>query len=163
MRVVWRILACLACVVLHSSGSPNSTIDTTDPNRCLSFDQAEAHGLDVEELREEFTASVDVFPGQKHEVADAWSELQHEIRDQLEASGVADLGGNSMFSIVFFEPDGRITRVIHRGLKPEQQKILCEVVGSMAEEYRFPLQSDVRFSQCGTTHFKQNEELGMTN
>jgi hypothetical protein len=143
-------------VVLHASGSPNSTIDTADLGRCLSFDQAEARGLDVEELREEFTASVDVFPGQKPEVAEAWAELQHEIRDQLEASGVADLGGSSMFSIVFFEPDGRITRVIHRGLDPEQEKILCEVVDRLAEEYRFPLQSEMRFSQCGTTHFKEN-------
>jgi hypothetical protein len=111
--------------------------------------------LDVEELREEFTASIEIFPGQEPEIAEAWTELQHEIRDQLEASGLTDLGGNAMFSIVFFEPDGRIARVIHRGLEPDQEKVLCDVVDRLAEEYRFPLQSEVRFSQCGTTHFKE--------
>jgi hypothetical protein len=142
-------------VVLHASGTPNSKIDTTNPGRCLSFAQAKAHGLDVEELREEFTASVDVFPGQKPEIAEAWIELQHEIRDQLQTSGVDGLSGSAMFSIFFFEPDGHIARVIHRGLDPEQEKVLCEVVDKLAEEYRFPLQSEVRFSQCGTTHFAE--------
>ena len=130
MKTVSRIAACLLCVVLHASGTPNSSIDTTDPGRCLSFAEAEARGLDVEELREEFTASVEVFPGQEPEIAEAWTELQHEIRDQLEASGVDGLGGSAMFSIFFFEPDGRITRVIHRGLKPDQQKVLCAVAVS---------------------------------
>jgi hypothetical protein len=143
-------------VVLHASGSPNSTIDTADPGRCLSFDQAEARGLDVEELRDEFAAAVDVFPGRKPEIAEMWTELQREIRDQLEASGVNRLGGHAMFSMFFFEPDGRIARVIYRGLDPEQEKVLCEVVDKLVEEYRFPLQSEVRFSQCGTTHFAEN-------
>ena len=156
MKTVSRIAACLLCVVLHASGTPNSTIDTADPGRCLSFAQAEARGFDVEELREEFTASVEVFSGRETEIAEAWTELQREFRDRLEASGLTDLRGNSMFSIVFFEPDGRIVRIIHRGLDPEQEKILCEVVDRVAEEYRFPLQSDARFSQCGTTHFKEN-------
>jgi hypothetical protein len=153
MKTVSRIAACLLCVVLHASGSPNSTVDTTDPGRCLSFTEAEARGLDVEELREEFTASIEIFPGQEPEIAEAWTELQHELRDQLEESGLTDLGGSSMFNIVFFESDGRIARVIHRGLDPDQEKVLCEIVDRMAEEYRFPLQSEVRFSQCGTTHF----------
>jgi hypothetical protein len=155
MKTVSRIAACLLCVVLHGSGTPNSTIDSTDPGLCLSFVQAEARGLDVEEMREEFMASVDVFPGKKPEIADAWTELQHEIRNQLEASGVDGLGGNAMFSIVFFEPDGRIVRVIHRGLDPEQERILCEVVERLAEDYRFPLHSEVPFSQCGTTRFAE--------
>ena len=156
MKTVSRIAACLLCVVLHASGTPNSRIDTADPGRCLSFAQAEARGIDVEELRQEFTASVDVFAGREPEIAAAWTELQHEFRVRLEGSGLSDLGGISMFSIVFFEPDGRIVRVIHRGLDPEQEKVLCEVVDRLAEEYRFPLQSKLRFSQCGTTHFAEN-------
>jgi hypothetical protein len=156
MQTVWRIAACLLCVVLHASGTPNSTVATDDPGRCLSFTQAEALGIDVEELRGEYPAAVEVFPGLKTEIAAVWTELQLEIRHQLEASGVDGLGGNAVFSIFFFEPDGRIARVIHRGLDPEQEKILCEVVDRVAEEYRFPLQSDARFSQCGTTHFKEN-------
>jgi hypothetical protein len=155
MKTVSRIAACLLCVVLHASGTPNSKIDTSDPGRCLSFAQAEARGIDVEELREEFTASVDVFAGRKPEIAEAWTELQYEIRDQLEASGLDGLDGNAMFSIFFFEPDGHITRVIYRGLDRDQEKVLCEIVDKLAEEYRFPLQSEVRFSQCGTTHFAE--------
>jgi hypothetical protein len=142
--------------VLHASGSPNSTGHATASDRCLSFDQAEALGLDVDALREEFTAAVDVFPGQKPEVAEAWTHLQYELRRQLEASGLTDLGGGSMFSIFFFEPDGRIARALHRGLDHEQEKVFCEVVNRLAEDYRFPLRSHVRFSQCGTTHFKEN-------
>ena len=155
MRTVSRIAACLLCVVLHASGTPNSTIGTTDPGQCLSFDQAEALGIDVEELRMEFNAAVEVFPGQKAEIAEVWTELQYEIRDQLEASGVEGLGGTAMFSIFFFEPDGHIARVIHRGLDPEQERAFCEVVETLAEEFRFPLQSELRFSQCGTTHFAE--------
>jgi hypothetical protein len=142
-------------VVLHASGSPNSTVDSADPGRCLSFAQAKARGIDVEQLREDFTASIDVFPGHQPEIAEAWTELQHEIRDQLEASTVDGLGGNAMFSIFFFEPDGRIVRVIHRGLEPGQAEALCKIVDSLTEQYRFPLQSEVRFSQCGTTHFAE--------
>ena len=56
MKAVSRIAACLLCVVLHASGTPNSTIDAADPGRCLSFAEAEAHGLDVEELRRELLA-----------------------------------------------------------------------------------------------------------
>jgi hypothetical protein len=153
MRTASRIAACLLCVVLHASGSPNSKVDATDAGRCLTFDQAEALGMDVERLREDYTAAVEVFPGQKSEVADAWSDLQYELRRRLEASGAINLGGGSMFSIFFFEPDGHIARVIHRGLDPEQARVFCEVVESLAEEYRFPLKSNARFSQCGTTHF----------
>jgi hypothetical protein len=142
-------------VVLHASGTPNSTIDNAEAGRCLSFAQAEALGIDVEELREEYTAAVEVFPGLKTEIAEVWTELQYEIRHQLEASGVGRLGGNAVFSIFFFEPDGRIARVIYRGLDPEQEQVLCEVVDRLAEDYRFPLQSEVRFSQCGTTQFAE--------
>ena len=155
MKAVSRMAACLLCVVLHASGTPNSTIDTADPGRCLSFAQAEARGIDVEELRGEFAASVEVFPGQKPEIAEGWAELQDMIRDRLEASGAEGLGGSAMFIIVFFEPDGRIARVIHRGLDHEQEMLLCEVIEKLAEEYHFPLQSELRFRQCGTTHFSE--------
>ena len=155
MKAVSRVAACLLCVVLHASGTPNSTVDTTDLGLCLSFAQVEARGLDVEALRGEYIASVEVFPEQKPEIAEAWTDLQREIRDRLEASGVEGLGGAEMFSIVFFEPDGRIGRIIHRGLDHEHERLLCEVVESLAEDYRFPLRSDVRFRQCGTTHFKE--------
>jgi hypothetical protein len=147
--------ACLLCVVLHTSGSPNSTRHMSDSARCLSFDQAEALGLDVEKFRKEYPAAVEVFPMQKGEIAEAWTELQYELRHRLDASGLSDLGGSSMFSIFFFDADGRIALVIHRGLDSEQGRVLCKVVSNLAEEYRFPLQSDVRFSQCGSTHFAE--------
>jgi hypothetical protein len=147
--------ACLLCVVLHASGSPNSTGPMSEFARCLSFDQAESLGLSVEKLRQEYTAAVEVFPEQKNEVAEAWTELQYELRRQLEASGLTGLEGSSIFSIFFFKADGRIARVIFRGLDAEQGRVLCKVVSNLAEEYRFPLQSDVRFSQCGSTHFAE--------
>ena len=156
LRTVSRIAACLLCVVLHSSGSPNATGHVRNSVRCLSFNQAEGLGMDVEQLREEYIPAVEVFPRQKDDVAEAWTELQYELRHQLEASGVSELGGSSMFSIFFFEADGRIARVIHRGLGPQQEKALCKVVDRLIEDYRFPLRSETRFSQCGTTHFKDN-------
>lgn len=160
MRTVTRIFTCLVSMLLHASGTPNPTIDGIDRSLCLSFNQAAQRGLEVTALRDEFTAAVDVFPGQRPEVAEAWTELQYRLRDQLEVSDLTDLGGSSMFSIFFFEADGRIARVIYRGLDPEQEKVLCGAVRRLAEEYRFPLQSAVRFSQCGTTHFADSQTGG---
>ena len=152
---------CLACVVLHVSGTPNPTITTTDRARCLSFAEAEVRGLDITELREDYTTAVESFPDQKPELAAAWSELQYTLRDRLQGASLSELGGRSMFSVVLFEPDGRIAWVFLRGLEPDEEPIFCEVVEELAGDYRFPLQSSARFSQCGTTHFKENEELGI--
>ena len=146
----------VVCVLLHASGTPNSTIGGTAQDRCLSFEQAEARGLDVTALREEFMTSVDAFPDRKTELAASWSDLQYALRDRAGEAGVSDLGGSSVFSVVLFEPDGRIALFVHRGLGPDQEPAFCEAVEQLAEEYRFPLESETRFSQCGTTHFKEN-------
>jgi hypothetical protein len=148
-------------VVLHASGTPNPTIATTDQTRCLSFSDAEARGLDITALREDYTVAVEAFPDHKPELAEGWSELQYTLRDRLQETGENDFGGRSMFSIVLFEPDGRIAWVFNRGLEPDEERLFCEVVEKLSEEYRFPLESSTRFSQCGTTHFKENEELGI--
>lgn len=155
MRVVVRIVACVACVVLHASGTPNQTAGSADRCQCVSFAQAEELGWDITAMREQYTVAVEAFPEDRDELAKAWSELQFTLRDRLEATG-DDFIGCSMFCVVFFEADGRIARFVHRGLEPEQEAVLCNVVKELAEEYRFPLQSDARFSQCGTTHFSRN-------
>jgi hypothetical protein len=140
-------------VVLHASGTPNSMISATDDSRCLSFAEAEERGWNVTALREEYAAAVEAFPERRSEVAAAWSELQYALRDQLQENGLDVLLGRSMFSVVLFEPDGRIARFIHRGLDADQESVLCAAVEELADEYRFPLESKGRFSQCGTTHF----------
>jgi hypothetical protein len=140
-------------VVLHASGTPNSTLATADQFRCLSFSEAEARGLNITAMREEFTVAVEAFPDNKPELAKAWTELQYTLRDRLEDNHGAKFEGRSMFSIIFFEPDGRIAWVFHRGLEPDEEPVFCEVVEGLAEDYRFPLESSMRFSQCGTTHF----------
>jgi hypothetical protein len=150
-------------VVLHASGTPNSTIATTGQIRCLSFAEAETRGLNITRLREEYTVAVEAFPDHKPELADAWSELQYTLRDRLQEIDQGEMGGRSIFSVVLFEPDGRLARVFYRGLEPDEEPVFCEVVEGLAEDYRFPLESSMRFSQCGTTHFKQNDELGMRN
>ena len=144
--------------MLHASGTPNPTIATNGQTRCLSIAEAETRGLDIAELREEYTVAVEAFPDEKQALAEAWTELQYTLRDLLQEHGAKDFGGRSMFSIVLFEPDGRIAWVFYRGLEPDEEMVFCEVVQRISEDYRFPLHSDAPFSQCGTTHFKQNEE-----
>ena len=155
MRTVTRIVTYLVCVLIHVSGIPNPTAVVTDECRCLSFAEAEARGLNISALREEYTVAVEAFPDQKPELAEAWSELQYTLRDHLQEKGSGDFGGRSMFSIVLFESDGRIAWVFYRGLEPDEEPVFCEVVEKLSEEYRFPLDSSTRFSQCGTTHFKK--------
>jgi hypothetical protein len=142
----------VVCVVLHASGTPNPPAGSADQCRCLSFAQAEALGWDITAMREDYTVAVEAFPDDTDQLARAWSELQFNLRDRLEATG-DDFVGSTMFCVVFFEADGRIARFVHRGLELEQQAILCDVVEELADGYRFPLKSDSRFSQCGTTHF----------
>ena len=100
-----------------------------------------------------FLTGLEVFPDRKDELAKAWSELQYSLRDRLQEASAEDLGGRSFFSVVIFEPDGRIAWIFHRGLDPNEEQIFCGVVQDLAEDYRFPLRSDTGFSQCGTTHF----------
>ena len=158
MRSVTRIVTYLVCVVIHVSGSPNPAVETADQVRCLSFAEAEARGLKITEMREEFTVAVEVFPDAKAELAEAWSDLQYTLRDRLQEKGRREFGGRSMFTIVLFEPDGHMAWIFHRGLDEEEASMFCAVVEDLAREYRFPLHADARFSQCGTTHFKQKEE-----
>lgn len=163
MRTVTRIVTSLVCVVIHVSGSPNPEVVTTEQTRCLSIAEAEARGLSVTALREEYTAAVEAFPNKKAELAEAWSKLQYTLRDRLRESGDNDLGGRSIFTVFFFEPDGRISRVLYRGLDPDEATVFCEVIENLSEDYRFPLASSTRFSQCGTTHFKGDEEIELRN
>ena len=156
MRVLTRIALCSACVVLHASGTPNPILSANGAPRCLSFAQADTLGLDITTLRDEYRAAVTVFPSRKAELAEAWQELQYTLRDRLREGGLAVLDGHSMFTVVFFEPDGHISRVVYRGLEPAEAAVFCNVIDRLAEDYRFPLRSDVRFSQCGTTHFEGN-------
>ena len=143
---------CVVCVVLHASGTPNPKIANNGQTRCLSIAEAEARGLDITALREEYTVAVEAFPDQKPELAEAWTKLQYTLRDLLQENGANDFGGRSMFSIVLFEPDGRIAWVFHRGLEPDEEPVFCEIVKNLSKDYRFPIESPSRFSQCGTTH-----------
>lgn len=155
MRVLTRIVLCVVCVVLHASGTPNPTLATTDQTRCLSIAEAEARGLNITALREEYTVAVEAFPDRKPELAKAWSDLQYTVRDLLLEDGPNDFGGRSMFTIMLFEPDGRIAWVFYRGLEPDEEPVFCEAIKELSEDYCFPLESSTRFSQCGTTHFKE--------
>jgi len=146
----------VVCVVLHTSGSLNPTIATDGQTRCFSIAEAGARGLDISALREDYTAAVEAFPDQKPELAEAWTKLQYTLRDLFQENGADDFGGRSMFSIMLFEPDGRIAWVFHRGLEPDEAAVFCRLVKQLSEEYRFPLESSTRFSQCGTTHFSEN-------
>jgi len=153
VKVFTRLVACVVCVVLHTSGIPNPVIATDGQTRCLSIAEAEARGLNITALREDYTAAVKAFPNQKPELAKAWTKLQYTLRDLFQENGADDFGGRSIFSIVLFEPDGRIAWVFHRGLEPDEAAVFCRLVNQLSEEYRFPLESETRFSQCGTTHF----------
>ena len=145
----------MVCVVLHASGTPNPTLAATDQPRCLSFAQAEEQGLNIAELREDYTVAVEAFPDHKADLAEAWSDLQYKLRDRLQENASTDFSGRSMFSIMLFEADGRIAWVFYRGLESEDERVFCETVEKLSVGYRFPLESSTRFSQCGTTHFSE--------
>jgi hypothetical protein len=155
VRAVARIVTYVVLVVIHVSGSPNPMSVTANHLKCLSFAEAEKRGLSITELREEYTAAVITFPDHKDELAAAWSDLQYTLRDRLEDAGFSNLGGHSFFSIVLFEPDGSISRVLYRGLDAGDEEVFCGVVEQLILDYRFPLHSEHRFSQCGTTHFRK--------
>jgi hypothetical protein len=142
-------------VVLHASGTPNPTVATAEQTRCLSFAEAEAQGLNITGLREEYVVAVEAFPDHKAELAEAWTELQYTLRDQLQENASKNFSGRSMFSVMLFEADGRIAWVFYSGLEPEDERVFREAVSQLSEEYRFPLESSTRFSQCGTTHFSE--------
>jgi len=112
--------------------------------------------MDITGLREDYTAAVEAFPDQKPELAEAWTKLQSTLCDLFLENGADDFGGRSMFSIMLFEPDGRIAWVFHRGLEPDEAAVFCKLVKQLSEDYRFPLESETRFSQCGTTYFKED-------
>ena len=128
----------MVCVVLHASGTPNPTIATNGQTRCLSVAEAEARGLDIAALREEYMVAVEAFPDQKQELAEAWTKLQYTLRDLLQENGANDFGGRSMFSIVLFEPDGRIAWVFHQGLEPDEEPVFCELVKQLFRGLPFP-------------------------
>lgn len=155
MKIIAKILASLVLVVIHVSATPTPSLEAGGPGRCLSFAQAEKRGLNIGELREEYPAAVTAFPNQKTELAEGWKALQYTLRDRFQESCAKDLGGHKVFSLVLFEADGRITWVFHRGLAADEEAFFCEVVEELAEEYRFPLTASSPFSQCGTTHFKE--------
>jgi hypothetical protein len=155
VKIIARILAAVVLVVIHGSATPTPPHDVGGQRRCLSFAEAEARGVDIARLREEYAAAVKAFPNQKSELADGWKELQYTLRDRFQESCSKDLSGHKVFSLVLFEADGRLTWVFHRGLEPDEEVVFCEVVADLAEEYRFPLTSSSRFSQCGTTHFRE--------
>lgn len=154
MKFVARILAVLAMAVMHVSGTPTPPLDVSGQGGCLSFAEAEKRGLNIATLREEYMAAVTAFPNRKSELAEGWKALQYTLRDRFSEACTHDLSGHQIFSLVLFEPDGRISWVFHRGLEPEEEGVFCEVVEDLAEDYRFPLTASRRFSQCGTTHFK---------
>ena len=156
VRAVTRIVTYVVLAAIHVSGAPTQPVPPIGETRCLSFARADALGLDVTALRDEYRAAVTVFPERKGELAEAWQELQYTLRDRLREGGLTELEGHSMFTVVFFEPDGRISRVIYRGLDADEEAVFCQVVHRLAEDYRFPLTSEARFSQCGTTHFQGN-------
>jgi hypothetical protein len=156
VKIIANILAFVVLVVIHVSATPTPPLDAGAQGRCLSFAEAGKRGLNIGELRQEYAAAVTTFPNQKTELAESWKELQYTLRDRIQESSVKDLSGQSVFSMALFEPDGRIAWVFHRGLEADEEALFCEVVEELAEEYRFPLTSSTRFSQCGTTHFKDN-------
>ena len=153
MRVVTRIVTYVVLAAIHVSGAPTQPARAIGEARCLSFARADELGLDVAALRNEYRAAVTAFPGRKTELADAWKQLQYTLRDRLWEAGLTGLDGHSMFTVFFFEPDGQISQVVYRGLEPKEATVFCAVVNRLAEDYRFPLSSEARFSQCGTTHF----------
>ena len=136
--------------------------DTGDPEettRCLSVAAAEASEISITEMREDYKAAYRVgdtdcvFPKSESEVADAWTEFQELLFEEIRSEGLIDLTGRSVTSVVLFEPDGHIAYYFHSHLGESEGPAFCKAVLTLAVDYHFPLTADTTFSQCGTTHF----------
>ncbi len=143
---------------------PAVASDEDPPTLCLAITEATDHDLSVAALREEYKAAFRVgtddcvFPKRENEVADAWSEFQDLLYEALRDAGLDGLAGHSLTSVVLFAPDGRIDYYFHNGLRTEEHEVFCGVIKGLALAYRFPLEANVPFSQCGTTHFKEKDQ-----
>lgn len=138
---------------------PADAGDLEETTRCLSVAAAEASEISIPEMRDEYKAAYKVgdsdcvFPESESEVADAWTEFQELLFEEIRSEGLIDLNGRSVTSVVLFEPDGHIAYYFHSRLGDSEGPAFCKAVLALAVDYRFPLTSETTFSQCGTTHF----------
>ena len=158
MKKISRILVFLtmiAVIPVHPAASSDGVVSS----RCLSVEEAEASGINIATMREQYKAAYKVgdddciFPDSESEVAEAWTEFQELVFAEIREEGLIDVTGHSVTSVVLFEPDGRIAYYFHSHLAETDGPSFCKAVLKIAADYRFPLTSATTFSQCGTTHF----------
>ncbi|MDX2435888.1 MAG: hypothetical protein QNL88_02450 [Acidobacteriota bacterium] len=150
-------------LILIATGLPATEMDQQQTTHCLSVLDAEATGISVGDMREEYKAAYKVgdddcvFPESESEVAEAWTEFQELLYAEIRDEGLIDVTGRSVTSVVLFEPDGRIAYYFHSHLAETDGPSFCRAVLKIAVDYRFPLTSETTFSQCGTTHFGKKQ------
>jgi hypothetical protein len=154
-----RTLGFLNVVLLVAVGLTAAENGERTTTRCLSVADAEASEISIADMREAYKAAYKVgdddcvFPDSESEVANAWTDFQKRLYEEIRSEGRIDLTGKSVTSVVLFEPDGRIAYYFHSHLQEAEGSAFCAAVLKIATDYRFPLTSGTTFSQCGTTHF----------
>ncbi len=131
---------------------------------CASFEDAEKAGIDAEQLRSEYKqayivggADGCVFPERGEEVGAEWTDFQLLLSKKVREKQGVNFEGRKLFNIAFFRPDGRIEYYLFGHIDEAHNEALCDVVRTVAKEYRFPVTGDRQFSQCGSLFFKPRE------
>lgn len=130
---------------------------------CLTVKEAADASIDVFKLRETFIPAhtsgpgVCAFPNRGEEVRDAWLDLIHAIVDHLQTELDEDLVGQRFFSVFCFDEDGKIVEVLHECSDPSMSEAFCPFIADFAQKYRFPVPSEIPFSQCGTWQIQSRE------
>ncbi len=72
-------------------------------------------------------------------------------------SGLGPLCEGPRFGLDPADFNGQIEYYLFGDIDEAHGKALCDVVGEVAVDYRFPVTGDRQFSQCGTLLFKKRE------
>ncbi len=124
-----------------------------------------------------------VFPERGEEVGAGWTDFQLLLSKKVREKQGVNFEGRKLFNIAFFRtlsvaqmavsspnvarpgavqhrvlcPDGRIEYYLFGHIDEAHNEALCDVVRTVAKEYRFPVTGDRQFSQCGSLFFKPRE------
>lgn len=145
-----RICVPLAVSLLLATVAP---AQEAAPPLCTTFEGAEARGLMMEDLMARHIAAYVpdsddcAFPDQRVETQGAMMDLRTEIGEILDKVGV---GEGMVFLQVFYDSDGRIQRVLVRGVDDDAIPGVCARIERLAGTYRYPIAASRPFYNCVT-------------
>ena len=152
IRAVTVIGVVLALVALPAVAQQGAA-----PPLCATFLQAEAQGLMMEDLMQRHVAAyvpdsdACAFPDKRLETRSAMMDLRGEVQEILDDE---DVDKGLVFLQVFYDGDGRIQRVLLRGVEDGLIPAVCARIERLAGTYRYPMASTQPFYNCVTIRRK---------